>query len=751
MVLSKALQTIDSYTFYGCEKLKTITIPEGVTAIYERAFENCTSLVEIDLPDTLTHINNRVFRNCDSLENIVIPEKTDTIGYEAFYDCDSLKTVVLPDSLGSIESSTFYSCDSLESVDLGNGIKNIAYDAFRLCPALTEIVLPKSLEKIGTNAFAECTKLTKVTIYPNTTEIPNNAFSYPARTTVYGYKGTYADEYANSRGMTFVPLDKITADKITFDISEQEYTGKQIKPDVILTDDGYKLKKGVDYAIMSYGNNTEVGKGTVKINLIGAMYEGAIEAVFEIVPANIANANCYSDGSVYYNGSYLEEGKDYTVSYRYNLDSEGYDVVFNGIGNFTGTATVTGEDAKPLLSYRTGWEDEDALNMNWDLDFSLADDDVWHSVDRVEAVVYTNGSISAGLGAQTVNSDWVQVYNKSVYGYQTIVIDDMGGLKTGVDENGENQAVLNFGLWWMDSYTSASLISVTLYDKNGNVIMEFPQSENFLIYELNDDGTANIIDADVIGSEIVIPDEINGHEITSIADNAFADNAGLTDITIPGSVDSIGDNAFAGCSDELTIHGYIGSYVEEYAAENNINFAPIVDIVDKNTGIGISDPDNSVPDDAVLVVEETETNDKRAVYEITLIDSYGDAVQPDGEVTVLILIPEAWKTAEEIYVYYRDESGNLTDMNAYIYGDYIVFNTTHFSEYVVSVEEQTEFDVLIGDVNGDGVIDPLDNIALAMWLAGWDGEINEAAADINGDGTIDPLDNIALAMQLAGW
>ncbi|MCH5324200.1 MAG: hypothetical protein J1E39_03200 [Eubacterium sp.] len=81
-----------------------------------------------------------------------------------------------------------------------------------------------------------------------------------------------------------------------------------------------------------------------------------------------------------------------------------------------------------------------------------------------------------------------------------------------------------------------------------------------------------------------------------------------------------------------------------------------------------------------------------------------------------------------------------------IYGEQSV---PYVNDFVLVHTDSTE--VLIGDVNNDGVVDPLDNIALAMWLAGWEGDINEAAADINGDGAIDPLDNVALAMWLAGW
>lgn len=45
----------------------------------------------------------------------------------------------------------------------------------------------------------------------------------------------------------------------------------------------------------------------------------------------------------------------------------------------------------------------------------------------------------------------------------------------------------------------------------------------------------------------VIPEAINGHRVTGIADNAFRGCTSLTEITIPESVETIGSSAFAGC------------------------------------------------------------------------------------------------------------------------------------------------------------------------------------------------------------
>ena len=64
-------------------------------------------------------------------------------------------------------------------------------------------------------------------------------------------------------------------------------------------------------------------------------------------------------------------------------------------------------------------------------------------------------------------------------------------------------------------------------------------------------------------------------------------------------------------------------------------------------------------------------------------------------------------------------------------------------------------DTIIGDVNGDGAVNTLDRIALARYLANWEGysadTIDMTAADVNGDGAVNTLDRIALARHLANW
>lgn len=59
--------------------------------------------------------------------------------------------------------------------------------------------------------------------------------------------------------------------------------------------------------------------------------------------------------------------------------------------------------------------------------------------------------------------------------------------------------------------------------------------------------------------------------------------------------------------------------------------------------------------------------------------------------------------------------------------------------------------VVPGDVNGDGVVTKLDLLRLQKHLAGWNVEIDAAAADVNGDGDVTKADLLRLQKHLAGW
>ncbi|MCP4850019.1 MAG: leucine-rich repeat domain-containing protein [Verrucomicrobiaceae bacterium] len=80
---------------------------------------------------------------------------------------------------------------------------------------------------------------------------------------------------------------------------------------------------------------------------------------------------------------------------------------------------------------------------------------------------------------------------------------------------------------------------------NGLTVIDDPLS---VLTWTTTDGEVTITNCDRAASgELVIPDTIGGHPVTSIGQYAFS-RCGLTNITIPGSVTSIGRNAFEFCT-----------------------------------------------------------------------------------------------------------------------------------------------------------------------------------------------------------
>ena len=87
-----------------------------------------------------------------------------------------------------------------------------------------------------------------------------------------------------ARAKKAVNLSKCT---ITLAKKSYTYTGKAIKPKVTVTYKGKTLKKGTDYKV-TYSNNVNVGKGTVKVKGLGS-YTGSVKVKFKIKEKKAAN------------------------------------------------------------------------------------------------------------------------------------------------------------------------------------------------------------------------------------------------------------------------------------------------------------------------------------------------------------------------------------------------------------------------------------------------------------------------------
>lgn len=203
VVCSNGVESIGRYAFQNCDNLTSITIPESMTRIEERAvsncsslediifqnsssityigksaFASCTSLTSVQIPDGLKSIEESTFSNCTNLKSVVIPFGVEKISSFAFLRCSSLTEIIIPNSVTTVGKQVFADCSNLKSVSLSDEVKTITQSMFNGCKKLEHVALPSKLTNIRNHAFYECEALTNITIPVGVTSIEGTAFSY---------------------------------------------------------------------------------------------------------------------------------------------------------------------------------------------------------------------------------------------------------------------------------------------------------------------------------------------------------------------------------------------------------------------------------------------------------------------------------------------------------------------------------------------------------------------------------------------
>ena len=180
LTLPKGITQIYQYAFYKQFNLTQITIPEGVSKFGDYAFGYCIDLTDVSIPASLKTVGARVFWENISLDKvhitdigawvgiscpmegsdgsplnwaksglyvngelatkIVIPDGVEEIGNYVFCFYNALNSVVIPDSVIRVGERAFAGCRGLVSVQLGSGIETIGNAAFTGCVALAEVV-----------------------------------------------------------------------------------------------------------------------------------------------------------------------------------------------------------------------------------------------------------------------------------------------------------------------------------------------------------------------------------------------------------------------------------------------------------------------------------------------------------------------------------------------------------------------------------------------------------------------------------
>ena len=195
----------DGKTLLGVtdRSIKEVVIPQGVTAIGEKAFGSCHDLQHVVIPDSVTSIEDLAFAFC-GLQNIVISEHVVSIGQRAFVFMEHIEVspknprytsvdgvlfdkgmttimqypskkkderYTIPHTVKTIADGAFLRCKSLITIEIPNSVTSIGDDAFYHCTSLRNINIPDGVTTIGNRAFASCTALRIINIPKSVTYI----------------------------------------------------------------------------------------------------------------------------------------------------------------------------------------------------------------------------------------------------------------------------------------------------------------------------------------------------------------------------------------------------------------------------------------------------------------------------------------------------------------------------------------------------------------------------------------------------
>ena len=162
--------------YIGGEVVKSMTVPSTITSLGYQL--SGISFESVELHNDITDITNDAFRNCDALKSITIPDKVAEIKSGTFYGCDNLESVILGKRVTTVGGEAFYECKSLKSVYFPESLTTIESRAFYLCSSLEETIFGSSLSHIGYDAFSECHANTKVVLPATITNIESYAFNH---------------------------------------------------------------------------------------------------------------------------------------------------------------------------------------------------------------------------------------------------------------------------------------------------------------------------------------------------------------------------------------------------------------------------------------------------------------------------------------------------------------------------------------------------------------------------------------------
>ena len=263
LVLEEGITSLSNSAFSGCRNLSEVVLPDSLEFMGGNVFYQ-TGLTRLNIPANVSYIglspvqecsklvsltvdpNSKFFKASDNIvfsadgktilfsamnagtANYTVPDSVTKLNDRAFYANTTIKNLVIPGHVKTIRYEALADMSVLESVRIEEGCEEIGYYCFgyRKAAYKQSIQLPDSITDLVEGAFFGL-NLAELHIPAKITNLPSALFSYADRvyihkdvvsadpwiydlyggTTIYGYRGTFAETFAATYNLDFVALD----------------------------------------------------------------------------------------------------------------------------------------------------------------------------------------------------------------------------------------------------------------------------------------------------------------------------------------------------------------------------------------------------------------------------------------------------------------------------------------------------------------------------------------------------------------
>lgn len=652
----------------------------------------------ITLPSTVKNIVSAAFRY-KLVTEVTIPDTVTQIGNEAFADCKYLTGITINgNNLTTVGDSVFYNCEKLESFVFPNSVTSLGANTFVNCKSLKSAVLPSKITTIPAQTFYGCHKLDTIT-YPETyTKIGDKAFyqcyELKSITIPNGVNSIGEAAFRYCTGLTSIDLSSNTA---ISSISSFAFANSGVESIKLSSN----INKIENHAFFGCGNLASIDLGST-ITSIGtlAFYNNDENFVINCPSGSAAEAYAIAN-SIDYN--LTDPVKVSSISFT---DNE-VDLLVGE--TFTMSATVLPDNA-------------DNKALEWSSDNT--------AVATVDSETGEVTAVSAGVANIKATAKDDSGINKS---YKVTV---------SVPAVAVDSVLLNYNTLTLTAGETSKLIATVLPDNASSKTVTWKSSDDATVFVDNDGnltalkaGSA-IITAKAGGKSATCTVTVNKAVVTSVIINPDA-------TTVQKGTSKQFEAVLSGNGeyDDTVIWSVEGGVAQTIVSDTGLLYIALDETADSLI-VKASAENGTLTATAVVTVTDVPVEQ----YSLTVKYGTGSGDYAVGDkVTIIADLPDEgkcfsnWKVISDISVVLADANLSVTTFTM------PACDVTIEAIYK-DVTPDPDPSIVLGDTNGDGVVDIQDVVITRAGIVG-NRELTEEEikrADVNGDENIDIQDIVKI-------